>query len=87
MFATSAPGSVESPAAERAAPAVERPAALPVDLDADHVDPELFERGDHAARGGERDVVLARPAAEEHGDAAAHCVAGGAAGGVGGPVS
>jgi len=41
-----------------------------VDLDDDHVVGRRAEALDHASRGLDRDVMLARPAAEEHRDAA-----------------
>ena len=50
----------------------ERPGAGAVDLDAHDVQPEPVERLGDAARRGDGDLVLARAAAREHRDAAAH---------------
>src|SRR5262249_47297839 len=57
---------------DRGAPGAERPAALAVDLDGHDLVAAQLECCDHARRGRHRDGVLARPAAEDHGDAAAH---------------
>ena len=72
VVATSLPG---SRAGQLRPPGrAELPAAVAADLDREHVVARRLERAHDARRRRDRDRVLARPAAEDHGDAAAHGV-------------
>src|SRR4029079_1076098 len=68
------PGSASRPMFLCLAARAQLPAAAAVDLHRHDVVATRFERGDHACGRRERDRVLARAAAEDHGDAAAHGV-------------